>query len=548
MIEAISNNPFRILGVYSNSGKKELLANESKLRAFLKVGKTVSFPTDFPGFLPMLSRDEAAVSAAQSALDLPDEQVKHGLFWFVNAAGSDTVAFNHLSAGDVEGAKGIWLKVSSSAGGWSARQNLMLVAACQADWTTVAQCCNKLYSTDAELLRGAISEVSQLDGGEMRTHFLDTIEAADSTALLSLSRATGTSLSWRAALKERTTAPLIAQVEAAVEVAQNAQKRGAKACLRAGKALINKAKGPLNSLKDSLGAQDLHYQGLADKVANTVQNLCVAYYNASEDDDKATQALPLQQFASATAAGPVTKSRCQENAKRLQEAVDAMPDMEIVADVKAITNNIARFKRGVENIDNAMTLLRNCREPLQRIKNVLGSNNEVYLKMSTVVVSAALSAVVDAVNEAQEQLPPATVFGGPSPADLLILSFTLDNAEVAMQIMDGFDLEFQFKSHYDQNRRSLRKIKSDVDMARGVQPSPSRAYATTRPHFTSSSASSNSNTSHSSSSSQSYTSSNSSSSSSSSSNSNSNDDSLLSPGCWVVIVIAIIIIVIMHFV
>ena len=42
MINAITNNPYRILGVYSNSPKKEQIANQAKIKAFLRVNKNVS--------------------------------------------------------------------------------------------------------------------------------------------------------------------------------------------------------------------------------------------------------------------------------------------------------------------------------------------------------------------------------------------------------------------------------------------------------------------------------------------------------------------------
>lgn len=46
-IQTIINNPYRILGVLSNSPLKERVANLNKLNAFAKVGKKVSFPNDF---------------------------------------------------------------------------------------------------------------------------------------------------------------------------------------------------------------------------------------------------------------------------------------------------------------------------------------------------------------------------------------------------------------------------------------------------------------------------------------------------------------------
>lgn len=103
-------NPYRILGVYSNSPKKDMLSNINKMKAFLKVGKTISFPLDLPAFLPPLSRDEDAVSSAQTAIELPMDQIKHTLFWFNNSTSFDNIAMNHLLSGNIIQAKEIWNK------------------------------------------------------------------------------------------------------------------------------------------------------------------------------------------------------------------------------------------------------------------------------------------------------------------------------------------------------------------------------------------------------------------------------------------------------
>ena len=42
----IENNPYRILGVYTNSPKKDVVANKGKASAFVRVGKSVEFPMD----------------------------------------------------------------------------------------------------------------------------------------------------------------------------------------------------------------------------------------------------------------------------------------------------------------------------------------------------------------------------------------------------------------------------------------------------------------------------------------------------------------------
>ena len=62
MLKGIQNNPFRVLGVYANSPKKDAVANKGKISAFLKVGKEVTFPLDLQGILPTIQRDADIVA------------------------------------------------------------------------------------------------------------------------------------------------------------------------------------------------------------------------------------------------------------------------------------------------------------------------------------------------------------------------------------------------------------------------------------------------------------------------------------------------------
>lgn len=110
MIDLILNNPFRILGVYSNASKKDIVANEGKMKAFLKVGRSVSFPLDLEGILPSVSRTTESVAKANADLTLPKDKMRYALFWFVRSSNLDDIAFNQLTVGDIEKAIEIWEK------------------------------------------------------------------------------------------------------------------------------------------------------------------------------------------------------------------------------------------------------------------------------------------------------------------------------------------------------------------------------------------------------------------------------------------------------
>ena len=106
----LQNNPYRILGVYSNSPTRERLANHNRMKAFLKVGKPVSFPLDLSQYLFSINRSEASAADAEAKLTLPKDQILHAQFWFIKMTPLDEVAFNHLFAGEIDKAEEIWQK------------------------------------------------------------------------------------------------------------------------------------------------------------------------------------------------------------------------------------------------------------------------------------------------------------------------------------------------------------------------------------------------------------------------------------------------------
>ena len=79
----LQNNPYRLLGVYSNSPTKERLAKHNRMKAFLKGGKLVSFLLDVPYYLSSINHTETSVADAEAKQTLPKDQILYPPFLFV---------------------------------------------------------------------------------------------------------------------------------------------------------------------------------------------------------------------------------------------------------------------------------------------------------------------------------------------------------------------------------------------------------------------------------------------------------------------------------
>ena len=113
---------------------------------------------------------------------------------------------------------------------------------------------------------------------------------------------------------------------------------------------------------------------------------------------------------------------------------------------------------------------------MRPIRRILGASNSYYLKISTQVVGNALSNVIAEVNEAQSIFN--TDKEDPKAELAAILGIThlksvLREAWKAIIIMDGFDMEADYKSgRYGENRSILKKLCGNLDIPTEPIPTP----------------------------------------------------------------------------
>ena len=481
LMKIIQNNPYRLLGVYSNSPLKERLSNNNKLKAFLKVGKEASFPLDCIKLLPHLHRTEERVSSAEAMLTLPADQIKYAQFWFIKQSPLDEVAFNHLLNGETEKALSIWAKKDYV----SSLQNRAICALMQSDVAEALRCFTQLYNSD-EHLRDFVIAVTGDDSNysqELLTHsLLDTLcEESDVYEILpSLS-----DTSWKEYVGQRTVTPLIQSIEEEIALAKKTKGEGCTVRLNAGNKLKNATRENLQTLKQLLPVDDIRYQMIADKLGIEILQCGIDYYNGSDATDAARNAMILQKYALSIVVGKLAKDRCQENVNILQKIIDNLPPSEVFMEDRAIHEELRKYCLLPDKICHAVTLLNNTKPHIQSIKRKLGVSNAYYLKISTQIVGNALSNVIAEVNEAQ------SIFSADKddPNDTLaaILGIThlksvLKEAWKATRIMDDFDMEVDYKcGRYSQNRSILKGLCEQLGFSTSTYtPSSSSSRPTQR--------------------------------------------------------------------
>lgn len=486
MLNIIVNNPYRILGVYSNSSKKEQLANKAKMQAFLRVKKSMAFPMDLKGILPTIERTQDVIDKADSCLVLQNEQVKNAQFWFIKNTNQDSIddmAFNYLSEGNLDEAIKTWtvhkpefLNAWYKRQGFYSLQNLFVSELIKGNYREAIELyAVPLYQDYADEFIKTISENSSCSSQDLIHNVIDILQAenVDLSILAGL-----TNPAWKAYLDSIRVTPIVSQLETAVSKAKEAKKQDTVARLNAGKRLITDTKHLLTTLKGLIGASETRYQIIADKIAQEILQCSIDYYNDTEDLDGPIKALPLCEYACTIAVGQAARQRCQENKSVIEKAAKRVPPTSVMVQAKQINDLFTWYDKQPRTSSSGRELLKKAQNALITIKEILGKEHPYYLEVSSNLGSAALSNVIDEVNEAQKEDDPVqnqleSLFGGryrlPSYMEerrrqkAQKLKNVLRSAWQTIVYIDLLDTTDEFqKVRYQPNRKTLHSIISNL--------------------------------------------------------------------------------------
>ncbi len=457
MLKIIQNNPYRFLGVCSNAPVRERLANINRLKAFLKVGRPVSFPMDMNGSLPPITRTVEGLDQANNSINLPQDQLKYALFWFANSNPIDKMALEYLQKGNKAKALELWGKKDN----FSSLLNRATLAFADGDEGGAIGHVTRVVhdgSYRKALLEAIGGSTFQMQEDEMAQLLVETLlEEMPAQRLSGLFAQHSAAADYTTLLKSKTVGQSITAINTAIAAAKNTEKGNADAQLRAGQKLMDSTKAELQTVRSTLGASDMQYQMVADNLARQILQCGINYYNhTSEDDDVSIdKAMTLQEYALNIAVGKLTRDRCQENVDILKEKKKRLPPPAVKEEVKAILNQLSIFCKLPDKIEHSLTLLSKAKEHLQSMRRKLGKTDEYYLRISSLVVNNALHNLIEEVNATQNR-PIVTA------SDIFAIKYVVDQAWMATLIMDDFDKDAPTQERYSTNRATLQKLHSQL--------------------------------------------------------------------------------------
>ncbi|MCM1331995.1 MAG: hypothetical protein NC248_05235 [Bacteroides sp.] len=342
MLKAITNNPYRVLGVLSNTPLRERVGNQNRLTAFAKIGKYVSFPNDFMLVIrekPLRTAEN--ISAANTALNCDKDKLKNALFWFINNSSIDDIAIKHLHSGNREKALELFEKKET----FSSLLNVGVLQMLEGDYTSGFANISKIIHDQnlrTVLLTALGLQNLTITEDEIASMCIEEMlkEVPATTLISTVSNPMDKSIIIKIALEEP-----ISTINSAIAVAKSVDARNSKASLVAGNKLMNSTKKALKQVRDIAGTSNPQYQVVADNLAKQILQCGINYYNNESDDDieAPRKAEVLQGYALKIAVGKLTKDRCQENYDIIKRAVDNIPPAEVASDFIRIRNLTNKF-------------------------------------------------------------------------------------------------------------------------------------------------------------------------------------------------------------
>ncbi|MCW3805674.1 CFI-box-CTERM domain-containing protein [Plebeiibacterium marinum] len=518
-MKVIKQNPFRVLGLLGNSTERELQKQIGIIKRYAEIGKTKSFDYDLQ-IIGNLSRTSEEIQIAASSIEQAQKKLHYSLFWFIKNSPLDEVALNHLNQ-NTNKAIEIWnktLKDEVTPKNYSAYLNLSTLYLAL---STIGEQLSISELQQAILLKGQlINSESFLDLSKEVTGngigissddvnkafvdevisslkpFLDKANGINTRELISLFSSYPVSV--QKYLASKFTEVPISNIENSIDKATSKRKSNPRDAEEHGEELYKQTKADITLLNKLLGKDSVQYQMLVNKLANEILQCAVDFfieYRDSDEYDPGEPALKVMKMAKSINPTGQTKSRIDENIENLQEWIDGSEERNIQKKIHDelvfIGSKLERFQKLSDTVSNAKDLVVSCKPKLDSIKATLGSTNEIYLKMSSAIVGNAQGMLVAAVNEAQEGFKRYKDFGGLGYShsysgdselnkllgNLKVVSLSelktiVVGAYEVTTLMTSFDMDYQLRSKFNENRSALGNIKNQIQSAtRSTTPS-----------------------------------------------------------------------------
>lgn len=421
-MKLILNNPYRTIGLLVGSTAAQKNRQIIRLKQFIEAESEPESDFSFPIF-GKLNRTVQLVENASSKLTLDFDRMTASIFWFYSGSPiTDEPAFDAIKDGDTDAAVEIWRNLAINSEGETFNIITKRNASAFQNLSTLYL---EVYGIDEETLRlkllfiesdffkdlvnKATDETFKISQKEAQLLFLNNLvqtEGINTTEFIDAF----TDIDFLAKeefLKGFVQTP-VQQIERLIEETKNKRKANKTIGLLLGAELHKKANVSLNQIKSLLGISNIKYTTISDKVSEEILQCGIDYFTFYKDSDKdpGAETMKLFKVAKSLALGNITKQRCTENTENLKEWIDDAPGRNAQSKAKEELENLTKifqeYDNKAETVRNAKAFILRCTPLLGKIEKVLGSTEDLFLKLIARVSNQTLSYVIEEINVKQE--------------------------------------------------------------------------------------------------------------------------------------------------
>ncbi len=480
----IKQNPYRVLGVLGNSSERELQKQIGIIKRFAEIGKTKSFDYDFE-FIGGLSRSIDDIHHAASKIEQAHKKLLYSLFWFVNNNQFDEIAFNNLKDNNTEKAIDVWdktLKGEVSSKNFSSYHNLstLYIASSTINGQLQLQSLQKGIELKRRLIHSdSLMTFSTLVTGndfaidsnetsklfvdeivEIATPYINNNNGLRANDLISLFDAFPNTI--RKYISSKFTEAPLSNIENLIEKTAVKRNEAPGSADEYGGDLYKATKNDAILLKTLLGKDDVQFQMVVNKLANELLQCSIDYFiewRDSDEVDPGDAATRIVKYAKSVGSTGQVKNRIEENSEALQEWVDDKPSREkqknIGEEVAFITRKLQEFLDGQISISASTDLVTSCKPKLTTIKNELGTHDEFYLQISSVIANNALGVLIEINNRAHEKAEQGAI-------ELSTFKNTVSSIISAIDTIEILDMTIDIRSRFNMNKKAINDLHSQL--------------------------------------------------------------------------------------
>lgn len=397
-MQIVSHNPFRIFGVFSNSGKKEITKNKTQIKRFANVGKTISFPLDCN---EDIERTPAMLELAESQLTLPLDFVHYSLFWFQKSTPLDEIAFEYLFQGNSEAAIEIWNKKDCV----SSLLNKSVLYFLQSHPDKAISCAETLFERFGDELTAMMSETVHVTTSELETFFLDTLLDGQQGLSEDILKKSITRKSWKSIVHEKlegavwsTFRTKLTEFQRQLESAQGINTDCHVLLLKV-MVFANDVILAMNKISDD---SSIEIRTIRDDLANLLGCVGNAYYETSVSDQKSVliQCLKAENLALSIACSEKAKEQSHNNIETIENLIaNLLPEsaIQLIEEVKRITNQWRHtsLTNPDEQGKQYLIFIQNTAQKLNNLENPVFRRSQAFENVSNQIVVLFAKCVED---------------------------------------------------------------------------------------------------------------------------------------------------------